>query len=621
MSELKLWESKLNEFCLYLNSIDEFINYLKQNNTTSFNIVDTYTQEKEQRTILDQMAQNQNINLTYTDHEHNAVIIDLDINKPIIINPFFYQENKEKIIEYLKEITLQKIKSKPLFISIPNMLLTDEFIDILVNSEELKETNIYIDNITDKKLTQEQIQKIRKHHLEVFMDNKTISTNKLIDYYTLSMLKDLTTLHVKKSITEREIENFIYLEQNCQIKIEPNNQNDELEYINFLKKIFNMLKKHDRKYNITIKINNRELLKQSGILNINNINLTIHNDLYDYKKDEYLKEEEQLDKLIAPIKNADLSPYEKYLAVYNLVKQFKPYKENKDDKDQSRFLRYILNNDYMVCVGYSILLKTLLDKVGIPCIEASVKIDTSYDKGFTQEEIPTNLTGHARNIIKIDDPKYNVHGIYIADATWDNDMKLDLYNNASITFDRKKEAKRLEGLSANDLLLDFHSFEEFNEKLNYYLIQQQRIIKKNSVQYNQTDTIEATYQKAYTDILTILSQLDYPKYQELYNKYNKQITEYTTNFRQLEQIYSDFFTEYAKYILPLSNKEIPKETLLQAAINTKKALNRYKRWQLIKMKKSISSTYETQESIFFPYQYDPTHPTPNYLEAKNIAKK
>lgn len=99
----------------------------------------------------------------------------------------------------------------------------------------------------------------------------------------------------------------------------------------------------------------------------------------------------------------------------------------------------------------------------------SVGVDTSYDDGFTTEDKPTNIEGHQRNIIKNDDNKYNIHGIFIADATWDNHMKYDLYANASMTFDRKKEAERLEKLNDYDLLLDFHNFEEFTKKLNFFL--------------------------------------------------------------------------------------------------------------------------------------------------------
>lgn len=441
MKEIKLWESNLKDKCTYLYTIDEFINYLEQNNISSFDIVDNYNSEDEPKLYLDSIAKKQSLNIKYTDELHKAVIITIGMNKEIVINSNFYQEHKDRIIECIKNQTLKKIKNKPYTIHISDILITDEFIDILINSPELSETYIYITNEANKNLTKQQIEKIKNNHLELFFHRKQISTNKLIGDYTLSKLKNLSELRINEDISKEEIENFIYLDKECQITINLQNKNDEKKYINSLIRIFNILKKHNRRYNIIIKINNRELLKQSGILNIDNINLLIENDLHKYPKKEYLKEEEQLEKLIEPIKKANLSPFEKYLAVYNIVKQFKPYKENNDDKDQSRYLRYILNNDYMVCVGYAKLLQTLLNKVEIPCVYYSVEVDTSYDFGFTKEEIATHLESHARNIIKINDPKYNINGIYIADATWDNYMENDFYYNASMTFDRKKRSQ------------------------------------------------------------------------------------------------------------------------------------------------------------------------------------
>ena len=75
--------------------------------------------------------------------------------------------------------------------------------------------------------------------------------------------------------------------------------------------------------------------------------------------------------LIEPIKNSNLSPLEKFIAIYNVVKNFKPYKESPDQLEESRYLRYILNNEYMVCVGYAKLLKILCEKVGIKVINLS----------------------------------------------------------------------------------------------------------------------------------------------------------------------------------------------------------------------------------------------------------
>ena len=69
--------------------------------------------------------------------------------------------------------------------------------------------------------------------------------------------------------------------------------------------------------------------------------------------------------------------------------------------------------------------------------------------------------------------------------------------------------------------------------------------------------------------MNLLYNLDYSKYQELYNKYNNQILDtkkiyqeirYNQNnnisIKEIEDIFSNFLTEYATYIIPLSNLNI-----------------------------------------------------------------
>ena len=113
---------------------------------------------------------------------------------------------------------------------------------------------------------------------------------------------------------------------------------------------------------VKLPVRNREVFKNSSLYDVklNAVDLVIVNDLYDYSFDEYLKEDKYLDELVEGIKNSGLSPLERYIAVYNIVKNYKAYKENEKDKEQSRALRYILKNEYMVCVGFSKLLIVIL---------------------------------------------------------------------------------------------------------------------------------------------------------------------------------------------------------------------------------------------------------------------
>lgn len=143
---------------------------------------------------------------------------------------------------------------------------------------------------------------------------------------------------------------------------------------------------------------------------------------------EILEIEEILDLFVSDIKNSDLSPYERYIAVYSMVKSFKEYKYYKNSReedikypDESRNIYFTLFNDYMVCVGYVFLLKKLLKKVGINSIEVSTTIGKSPKPN------------HAKCLVNIVDPKYNIDGYFMNDITNDNSIsEKDFFRNCYI---------------------------------------------------------------------------------------------------------------------------------------------------------------------------------------------
>ncbi|MBQ2872817.1 MAG: hypothetical protein IJE89_02335 [Bacilli bacterium] len=623
IKNINLWSSGIKNNCTFLTTFEEFLAFIEEKNKEFiFTIHDKQYPNQKQKCILDPVADKNNISITYTDKEHPIAILN-QFGNIILINPEFFNQNIEKFKEEAKKRTKQKIeealKNNYLWINIPDYIMDDDFIDYLINSKELRNIDFNLTKITGINLTEEQIKRLKDSHLEIRYEGNKISSKYAIGTYTFSSLETTNLITISPNITEEELNNFIYINKDAKIIIhKPFSLKNEKIYFQKLVKIFQTLETHNRPYNIKIEVENRELLKQSNLLNYtNNINLFIENDFYDYSKDEYLKEDEKLEALIKPIKESNLSPYEKYIAVYNIVKQFKPYKENKEDKEQSRNIRYILNNEYMVCVGYAKLLNILLAKVGIPCRKISVGVDISYDDGFSKEDKPTEIESHARNIVKIDDDKYNIHGIFVADPTWDNDMDNDLYNNSAMSFDRKKEAFRLETLTTEDLLLDFHNIEEFIKKLNFHL---NRLIKK-SFKIKEKDKIIGAYNDTYDQIMKILYELDYNKYLELYQKYEEKFDKSDITLKELEDILCNFLTEYASYILPLSNQKIDKSTTLEAAINTKREINKHNEEELKELKDKIKSINEKIEEKAFPYSYDPNETRDNYLTETNENKK
>jgi len=469
-------------------------------------------------------------------------------------------------------------------------------------------------------------QKLKKISLKLKskLKTKTTYSHFILDTYTLEALTNKKHFHIINPTYKKNFEYLIFTKPDAIITLGSIVSNeDELDFFHKLLKTIKKLEQHNRPYNIRISVKDYNNLKKSGLLStIKNINLIITSNLDDYTIEEYIEIEERLNNLIKPIQESNLSPYEKYLAVYNIVKNFKPYKDNPDNPKLSRDLKYILkpDNEYIVCVGYTELFEVLLKKIGIQSTSILVRVDTSYDEGFTMECVETKLEWHRRIIVKIDDDKYQIHGIYLSDPTWDNSQKYDLYNNNAMTFDKRKEAYRLEHIGIDDLLLDFHNFEEFNEKINYYLKKELR----NSTEEKIKDKIIKEYGFLYNKILHLLKKLDYSKYEYFNQKYQKQLEKTTkkknTTLKEIENIYVDFLTEYANYIIPLSNNKISNDNMYKALSNVKKVIDGYNKEELQKWSEITNKKNVFYEQENFPYLYNPGESRINFLETKENVK-
>lgn len=113
------------------------------------------------------------------------------------------------------------------------------------------------------------------------------------------------------------------------------------------------------------------------------------------------------------ITSYSLSPLEKLTYAYDIMKTFN-YKESKDDKTDSRSPHRIISTGNIVCVGYTALLSEILNG-----LDENVE-SSNFDVTCYEEDDKTLRGYHSRSIVKIDDDKYNVHGFYALDPTWDS---------------------------------------------------------------------------------------------------------------------------------------------------------------------------------------------------------
>lgn len=467
MKEKKLWELENFKNYKYTNDVNEIIEKIAEG--MEFKIKDKFIPGDEIDDIFDYFASRNDIVLSYTDNNHNAVITDDNI----MMSSSFYNSNKTSIITAFIKFLNEK-NSETIYVN--NLTFNEEIFNIIINNPHVK--TIYFNNVN---LTAKQIKKLQENFKDAYLFSKDngrnqVSSRYAFGYYTKEDLEKSHDISINyDDILTNNYENLRFLPDNAFIKISLpsiDTISEEEKFTNIRKFLDNLDLLNERlnkNFFIKFDVKKRSVFKKVFKKSYQNLNLVICNDYHDYSYVEYMEEEKRLEDLVEGIKNANLSPLEKYFAIYNIVKNFKPYKNNKNDVDAPRRIRYILNNEYMVCVGYAELLTILLDKVGIDANTISVSIDISYDKGFTLEEKVVEYAGHRRVIVNIDDDKYNVHGIYISDPTWDNNLDENYLNHSLMTFDKMQVSKRMFWLSTCNVILDIHNFDEFNQQVNFLL--------------------------------------------------------------------------------------------------------------------------------------------------------
>ena len=284
-----------------------------------------------------------------------------------------------------------------------------------------------------------------------------------------------------------------------------------------------------------------------------------------FSVDDLIKIENTLELFVRDIKNSTLSPYERYVAVYNLVRTFKNYKESTSFAQSSHPYLIILN-EYIVCSGYSELLTNLLKRVNVNSMTMSV-----FNKKKNRS--------HQRNYVNIVDSKYGIDGYYMCDVTYDHNNKMSSYcRHMNYTTD---ESRTDETFKDDILCDDFFDDYTNEEMLEYIKINSKAVVRmlqtldplffesiKTNFQNNELDiklatTINEHLRKKLNHCISIEKQaeatlemyqfIDDKKYTE--EEYKQKWNDYITNATAFPEKYllGDYKKDIDDYMEKLEN--------------------------------------------------------------------
>lgn len=211
------------------------------------------------------------------------------------------------------------------------------------------------------------------------------------------------------------------LNNSINIGIKPNEEVPEMTFKQIppttIRKVFNETQSHLPVKRTRVKLYNQtyeDIYELKALDKKSDLKISYNGLLYQTTYDEFVGMRATIDYYKELIGNTNLSPVEKVAYVYDLLKGWK-YKENQN-KDRARQIHGIIEDGTIVCVGYSEFAHQLLSELGIP--STKINVDCLLEDGTTGY--------HTRNIIRVDDDKYNIHGLFAMDITWDSDRDVSI---------------------------------------------------------------------------------------------------------------------------------------------------------------------------------------------------
>lgn len=524
------------------------------------------------------------IKLISTDFEYPFVI---EHGHTLLVNEEYFQKNRDKANQVIIGALQATVKSK---IRVLSNFINDEIIDIICNNN-----NVFVADLGDTLLSSDYYEKFKKvnkkvdtnsvcEELENNFDEIIIfnRTKKILDDNSYDSLINSKKICINKDLTDNELDNLKYVTDNCVIKINSNLDN----LFKILNRLADLGKNNLIKFNALDKKSLNELVFNEN-LNYENLEVQIGYDSF-IKIKEFLKYERLLYSMIKSAMN--LSPFEKYIYAYNIVKKFKIYRETEVGHSlESRNLYEILDNEYMVCVGFSEFFGNLLEKLGISNTDLSVKVDESYDDvkkdqlDFSESK-SVELGGHARRYVYLKDDKYGIDGYFIADPTWDNDLEKDYYNHMIMTNEESVGARRYLQLNYDDI---------FNVKTH-----EEYIMKMKRIMNHGYDT---KFQEQIKFMLETIRDLDREYYDMLCNKYSY-VKDLSSSFDIPDNV-SSLVYDLGNYIVGKVNKTVSGETIFDGVREVYKHSYGYMEEEIDNVLEEVRVYNKKRHDIVFPTRY------------------
>lgn len=372
------------------------------------------------------------------------------------IMPRVYQRSKEiyeSIIKNNPELLQEESNRIGLYDLTKNMSEQEVFdyyksIGYPFNSRTVKTDNFDVvleclknDYMTLANSTQEFTLEQYKQIYDILKDNlkteEILSSNflKQNPYFVVELLKNNVDIE-KIKLEETKCYDDVYLELKAIalkngieipkpkeykhiIKFNGDNVYVQLDNLDSVKKGLEYLQENEIEQSLTVEIGQLEHnefiiadniqffeeLAKNGV----NINFKYDTGKKIFPLEEVIRMEHFMQSVVEDIKQKNFSPLEQLVAVYDVVKVFKPYEHGKDSISKARALYEYLDNEYMVCAGYSDLIVNLGRRLNAPYVEIGLE---------------TKKEGHSRNYVNIVDKKYGIDGFYALDATWEQSGKM-----------------------------------------------------------------------------------------------------------------------------------------------------------------------------------------------------